>query len=237
MPAHGLAQVEINGERVGDEELTPGWTSYHHRLRYATFDATELVRPGANAIGVWLADGWSRGRLGFGESVPDIYGDRLAALVQLEVVTEGGRLVTVASDGTWSAGPGPVLAAGLYDGERFDLRLHDGSWSTPCFADEGWGPVEILPRRGELVAPSGPAVRCTEELTPTTIDDKGDGRWLVDFGQNHSGRRPRTPLSRRRTATSWRPRTSHTPRDASRRSPPCSARTGRRTTGPRSPTT
>ncbi|PUB32015.1 alpha-L-rhamnosidase [Promicromonospora sp. AC04] len=186
--AHGLAQVEINGERVGDEELTPGWTSYHHRLRYATFDATAHVRPGANAIGVWLADGWWRGRLGFGEAVPDIYGDRLAALVQLEVVTEDGRLVTIASDGTWSAGPGPVLAAGLYDGETFDARLHDESWSRPGFAAEGWGPVEILPRRGELVAPSGPAVRCTEELAPTTITDKGDGRWLLDFGQNHSGR-------------------------------------------------
>lgn len=186
--AHGLAEVEINGVRAGDEELTPGWTSYHHRLRYATFDVTALVREGANAIGVWLADGCWRGRLGFGGGVSEVYGDRIGAMVQLEVVTSDGRVVTVASDGSWRAGSGPILSADLYDGEHFDAQRHDPSWSLPGFPTQGWGPVTAMPLIGELVAPTGPPVRVTDELAPVSVEDKGDGRWLVDFGQNHSGR-------------------------------------------------
>ncbi len=186
--AHGMAQVELNGRRVGDEELTPGWTSYGHRLRYATFDVTGLVKEGPNAIGVWLGEGWWRGRLGFGGGRTNVYGDHLAALVQLEVTTMEGERIVVASDDTWQAGPGPILKSSLYDGEHFDARLHDPAWSCPNRQLDGWSPVALRPNAATLVAPTGPPVRCTDELAPATITDKGAGRWIVDFGQNHSGR-------------------------------------------------
>ncbi|PPK98851.1 alpha-L-rhamnosidase [Kineococcus xinjiangensis] len=189
LSAHGLAEAEVNGRRAGDEELTPGWTSYAHRLRYATFDVTDLVRPGANAIGVWLGDGWWRGRIGFEGGVHDVYGTDLAALVQLEVVTADGTRHTIAGDGGWQAGPGPLLFSGLYDGERFDARLYDPAWSLPGFAAAGWEPARTAPLdAGVLGAPTGPPVRCTEELRPVAVQDKGNGRHLLDFGQNHSGR-------------------------------------------------
>ncbi|MCI2240419.1 glycoside hydrolase family 78 protein [Kineococcus sp. TRM81007] len=189
LSAHGLAEAEVNGQRVGDEELTPGWTSYHHRLRYATFDVTDLVRPGANAIGVWLGDGWWRGRLGFEGGRHDVYGSDLAALAQLEVTTSDGVLHTVASGPDWRAGSGPVLFSGLYDGERFDARLHDAAWSLPGFDDAGWEPVRTSPLDASvLVAPTGPPVRCTQELLPVSVEAKGQGRFVLDFGQNHSGR-------------------------------------------------
>jgi alpha-L-rhamnosidase len=186
--AHGLAEAEINGRRVGNEELTPGWTSYRHRLRYATFDVTEHLAPGRNALGVWLGDGWWRGRLGFGGGVNRFYGDRLAALVQLEVMCEDGTSVVVASDGTWTAGPGPIVSSDLYDGERFDGRRDDPSWSRPGGGSREWTPVAVRPIDVPLVAPSGPPVRCVEELLPAALTHKGNGRWIVDFGQNHSGR-------------------------------------------------
>ena len=76
MTALGVYELELNGQRVGDHVLAPGWTSYHHRLRYQTFDVTALLRTGDNAIGARLADGWYRGRLGWRGGVRAIYGDR-----------------------------------------------------------------------------------------------------------------------------------------------------------------
>jgi alpha-L-rhamnosidase len=189
LTAHGLAEAEINGTRIGDEELTPGWTSYRHRLRYATFDVTPQLRAGQNAIGIWLGDGWWRGRLGYAGGKFDVYGSRLAALAQLEVELADGTRVTVATDESWQAGFGPIISSDLYDGERFDARLHDLSWSMPGFAADGWTPVAIIDEpSGELVAPSGPPVRFVEALAPVSIEQRAPGRWLLDFGQNHSGR-------------------------------------------------
>ncbi|MDO5618512.1 alpha-L-rhamnosidase [Kocuria sp.] len=197
LTGHGLVQAEINGERIGDEELTPGWTSYHHRLRYATFDVTEEVTEGSNAIGIWLADGWHRGRIGFEGGVWDLYGSRLAALAQLEILTADGSVITVGTDESWQAGFGPLLSSSLYDGEHHDQRLEDKNWSRPEYlvdpsgvaAEERWGPVAVVDADlGLLEAPVGPPVRCTGELNPVTVEDKGEGRWLLDFGQNHSGR-------------------------------------------------
>ena len=187
--AHGVIELEVNGERVGDEELTPGWTSYHHRLRYATFDVTAHLREGDNCIGAWLGDGWWRGRLGFGKGLKDVYGDRLAAIVQVEVEYEDGSVERIVTDADWQSGPGPILMSDLYDGEHHDARLDAPGWSMPGHDTADWGPVEVreasLPA---LVAPSGPPLRVVETLEPVEVIDKGDGRYILDFGQNHSGR-------------------------------------------------
>ncbi|MEZ0493920.1 glycoside hydrolase family 78 protein [Kineococcus sp. TBRC 1896] len=190
LSAHGLVEAEVNGRRVGDEELTPGWTSYRHRLRYATFDVTEQVRAGENALGLWLGDGWWRGRLGFGEGVERFYGDHLAVIAQLEVVDADGERHVVSSGPGWRTGRGPVRASGLYDGEHVDLRDDDPSWSTPEHDDATWGPVVVheLDPGSALVAPTGPPVRCVEELEPVSAVEREPGRWVLDFGQNHSGR-------------------------------------------------
>ncbi|MGQ7297005.1 family 78 glycoside hydrolase catalytic domain [Quadrisphaera sp. KR29] len=189
LSGHGLVEAEINGRRVGDEELTPGWTSYAHRLRWATFDVSEHVVPGDNAIGVWLADGWWRGRIGFEGGRTDLWGTDLAALVQLEALTDAGELVRVVSDDSWMVGPSPTSQASLYDGEHTDLRRADPSWSTPGFLAPGWEPVHTAELDASvLVAPTGPPVRCTEELTPVSVTRRGPDRWVLDFGQNHSGR-------------------------------------------------
>ncbi|HEX4788741.1 MAG TPA: alpha-L-rhamnosidase N-terminal domain-containing protein, partial [Actinospica sp.] len=96
--AHGVYEAEINGVRVGDHVLAPGWTHYPRRLRYQTYDVTGLLRPGENAAGVLLADGWFRGRIGFGGGRRAIYGDRLAALVQIEVRYADGTTEVFGTD-------------------------------------------------------------------------------------------------------------------------------------------
>ncbi|MET4656445.1 alpha-L-rhamnosidase [Streptomyces sp. PvP037] len=188
--AHGLYEVEINGRRVGDEALAPGWTVYPHRLRYRTHDVTAHLTEGANTVGAWLGDGWYRGKYGFDGGTRNIYGTDQSLIAQLEVEYDDGTTQVVATDRTWEAAPGPILTSGLYEGETFDARLHDPAWATPSASGtEDWTPVRTGARdAGTLVAPLGPPVRCTEEVTPVTVTRTGDGRHLLDFGQNLVGR-------------------------------------------------
>ena len=187
--AHGLYEVEINGQRVSDHALAPGWTSYQHRLRYRTHDVTHLLRSGANAIGAWLADGWYRGRLGFHGGNANLYGDRLALLAQLEIVHRDGTVATLGTDSSWHAAHGPIVTSGLLDGETYDARDERPGWSSPGYDDGDWSPVRIVARRpATLVAPTGPPVRCTRELTPLRVTPLDGDRLLIDFGQNLVGR-------------------------------------------------
>ena len=165
--ALGAYEVEVNGHRVGDHVLSPGWSSYAHRLRYETFDVTELLRPGPNAIGAVLGDGWYRGTLGWRGGRRNIYGDRLALLAQLEVVHADGTTTVVGTDGSWRAGTGPIVRSGLYEGETYDARRERPGWSSPGFDDAGWTGVRVLDRALDtLVARVGPPVRRTEEIRP-----------------------------------------------------------------------
>ncbi|MHC5797886.1 family 78 glycoside hydrolase catalytic domain [Lacisediminihabitans sp. FW035] len=187
--AHGNFEAEINGRRVGDETLAPGWTSYSHRLRYRTYDVTDLLSPGANAIGAHLADGWYRGRLGFHGGHTDLYGDDVALLAQLEVTLDDGSVVVVATDESWRVARGPIRRASLLEGERYDARLEVPGWSEPGFADSTWqGAVGFDLDPQTLVAPTGPPVRCTQELPPLTVTTSPRGASILDFGQNLVGR-------------------------------------------------
>jgi alpha-L-rhamnosidase len=187
--ALGVYEVQLNGAVVGDHVLAPGWTSYQHRLRYQTFDVTTLLRPGRNAIGALLGDGWYRGRLGFGGGRRNIYGDRLALLAQVEVAYADGTTETVVTDESWRAATGPILSSDLYDGETYDARLERRGWSAPGYDDRGWAGVRTVDRDlATLVAPTGPPVRRTEEVRPVVVTTSPSGKTVVDFGQNLVGR-------------------------------------------------
>ncbi|MFV2021225.1 family 78 glycoside hydrolase catalytic domain [Micromonospora sp. LOL_023] len=187
--ALGLYELELNGDRVGDQAFTPGWTSYHSRLRYQTFDVTTALRPGRNAIGGWLADGWYRGRLGFGGGVRNIYGDTVALLAQLEITHADGTTSRVGTGPWWRCARGPIRSSDIYDGEHHDARLELPGWSRAGFDDSGWRPVRVVPRDlATLVAPTGPAVRRTGAMTPVSIRPAPSGSTIVDFGQNLVGR-------------------------------------------------
>ncbi|WP_214316999.1 alpha-L-rhamnosidase [Nonomuraea sediminis] len=187
--ALGVHESEINGRVVGDDVLAPGWTSYHHRLRYRTHDVTGLLREGANAIGATLADGWYRGRLGFGGGKSGLYGEQTALVAQLEITYTDGSTDVVVTDGEWRCSPGPVTAASLYDGEKHDARLLPVGWSEPGFDDGSWVPADAVPYDpGVLRAPTGPPVRRTETLSPVEVLTSPSGKTILDFGQNLAGR-------------------------------------------------
>ena len=187
--ALGVYEVQLNGDTVGDHVLDPGWTSYDHRLRYQTFDVTDLLREGRNAIGGILGDGWHRGRLGFDGGRRNIYGDRLALLAQLEIDYVDGTTERIVTDETWHAAIGPILASDLYDGETYDARMERPGWSAPGYDDCDWVGVRQLDRDlSTLVAPAGPPVCRTELLAPVAITISPTGHTIVDFGQNLVGR-------------------------------------------------
>lgn len=189
--AHGIYALEVNGERVGDQELAPGWTSYLHRLRAHSYDVTDALRAGANVLGAQLSDGWYRGRIGFHGGIWDNYGHDLALLAQLEVTTASGDTTVVPLTDRWRWSSGPVTAASLYDGERYDARLLPEGWSEPGFDAGAWNTASVLPRDqfGATIEPAvGVPVRVIESLAPQSVERRAGGRVRLDFGQNISGR-------------------------------------------------
>ncbi|ROR72405.1 glycoside hydrolase family 78 protein [Bogoriella caseilytica] len=187
--AHGLYEAEINGRRVGDDAMSPGWTVYPKHLRYYTYDVTEHLRAGVNAVGAWLGEGWYRGRLGWRGGFRNLYGSDLSFLGQLELTYDDGRRDVIATDHSWQAAPSPILRSNIYDGEDYDAREELTGWSEPGCRGSGWTPVSVRERDpATLRAPLGPPVRCTQELTPIEVVETPSGHQVLDFGQNFTGR-------------------------------------------------
>jgi alpha-L-rhamnosidase len=222
--SHGVYEMAVNGQRVGDDVLTPGWTSYNKRLQYQTYDVTALLKQGANAVGVTLGNGWYRGYLAWGDK-RNIYGSRLGLLLQLVVTYKGGRQEVVATDAGWKASTGPILMSEIYHGETYDARLEKAGWAAPGFLDRDWAAVTVAEHRKDiLVAPAGPPIRRTGEIKPIKIIKTPAGDTVVDMGQNlvaGSGSRSRGPPARRSRSATPRSSTSRatsTPRTSERRS-------------------
>ncbi|MDU0348086.1 alpha-L-rhamnosidase, partial [Actinomyces sp. MRS3W] len=211
LSAHGLIRAELDGERIGTDELVPGWTVYGTRLVARTYDVTAQLLAaspagdgvGAHALGAQLADGWYRGHIGFDGGYRNLYGDDVAAIIQLELTHADGTRTTLGTDSSWKAGVGEILFTGLYEGETVDARLATPGWSSPGFDDADWTPAAVGPADAErLVMPVDAPVRAQETLQPVEVTvlepqvmqmgsvsiEVAPERALIDFGQNLSGR-------------------------------------------------
>ena len=185
--SHGVYEVHINGRRVGQDVLTPGWTSYRTRLQYQTYEVTDLLHSGENAIGAIVGSGWYRGQIGF-ESHRNHYGSRVGLLAQLEVTYSDGRHEVVTSDARWKWSEGPILASEIYSGETYDARRETSGWDRAEFDDGDWLNVRVAEHSlANLVATDGPAVRRIEQIRPVAILNSPSGTAIVDMGQNMVG--------------------------------------------------
>jgi alpha-L-rhamnosidase len=184
----GLYELHLNGERVGDELLAPGWTSYDKRLQYQTYDVTAQLKSSSNAIGVILADGWYKGNLAW-EGKRNFYGDKRGILLQLSVRYLDGTVEDIVTDPTWKASTGPILCSEIYHGETYDARLEQNGWSEPGFNETKWKGV-IVPsgHLTHLVAQENNPVRVTENLHPIFAFGAPNGDSVIDMGQNMVGR-------------------------------------------------
>ncbi|MCD6289033.1 MAG: glycoside hydrolase family 78 protein [Anaerolineae bacterium] len=185
--SRGLYLARINGHPVGDWLFTPGWTSYHKRLQYQTYDVTEMIHPGENAIGVILGDGWYRGFIGF-QGQRNFYGDKLALLLELRITYEDGSTQIVCSDGDWKAATGPIRMSDIYMGETYDARLERPGWDEPGYDDSDWAGVTVVDHgKEQLIAQVGPPVRRIEEIKPVQVLHTPAGETVFDMGQNMVG--------------------------------------------------
>jgi alpha-L-rhamnosidase len=185
--AHGVYEAFLNGTRIGDRELTPGFTAYRKRLQVQSFDVTGLVRKGPNALGALLSDGWWRGQHGIARQI-DSYGARTALLAELRLRLESGDAVVAATDATWRSTPSHVLGADLVAGEVHDLRRRVPGWAEPGTDRSAWSPVRVAEHGFEtLCDPIGPPSRRVQELPAVSVRELAPRRHVVDFGRNSHG--------------------------------------------------
>lgn len=185
--AHGLYEACINGKRVGDGYLTPGWTSYNKRLQYQVYDVTNLLAQGNNAIGVMLGNGWYRGNLAWGGQ-KDVYGKDLALLLQLEINYTDGSTATIISDGSWKSSTGEVVNSEIYHGETIDARKAKKGWCLAGYNDAAWSGVNVKEHnKSILIATENEPVKKHETFKPKQIVTTPKGETVIDFGQNLVG--------------------------------------------------
>ena len=174
--AQGLYRCFINGKRVGEDLLTPGWTNYDHRIAYQRYDVAPLMVAGENRIEIWLADGWFRSPLMWGkDAIPNCWGDRIAAIAEL---VAGGR-VLFSTDASWKSGVLPIVKSGIYFGEIYDARL--------AALSETHGTEVIAFDKTLLVAHEAAPVRELAPFAPVDQWCDDEGRLVYDFGQNVGG--------------------------------------------------
>jgi alpha-L-rhamnosidase len=182
--AFGVYVPYLNGERVHDSVLNPGWTSYKHNHRYQVYDLTPFLKRGRNVISADLGCGWYMSRLGnpggkVGKNC--LFGDRWGLLVQLDV--DGRTLVK--TDDSWSWARSEVLFSEIYDGEHVDTNLIDVDWWK---APKAEGSVETLEfPKGKLHTSDAPFVRPIQELPVKEVIRTPEGKTVLDFGQNLVG--------------------------------------------------
>jgi len=187
--AHGVYKMEINGTRVGNQELAPEFSAYHKVLYYQTYDITNLLVKGGNAIGAIIADGWYCGHIGM-TGVGRQYGDRHALLLQMEIELTNGEIVCIVSDNEFRCtNEGPHRYSDLFIGEMYDARREIIGWSSSGYDATGWKGVDILPDTLEnLIAFTGAPVRRFKELTPIAVIKTPNNDTVIDVGQVIAGR-------------------------------------------------
>jgi alpha-L-rhamnosidase len=152
----GLGQYEfrINGVKVGNSELTPGWSDYHKTIFYDSYDVTKMVRDGANALGVMLGNGMYRvpetpGR--YNKFTGSFGPPKCIALLHIELAS--GKSIDIVSDGSWKTRPGPITFSSTYGGEDYDARREIDGWDRAGFDDADWNPVEVTTSPGRALRP------------------------------------------------------------------------------------
>ncbi len=182
--ALGVYEASINGRRVGDDLLAPGWTDYHKRVMVQTYDVTSLLAAGKNTIGAVLGDGWYAGRLGWMGLAQ--YGTRPVFNAQLEITYADDTRDIITTDNSWKVGSGEIIGSDAQWGEVIDARKTVPDWNQPSFKDSSWTNAVVEQHDIALVPQLGPPVRKLLELAPQKITRWGDA-WMVDFGQNLVG--------------------------------------------------
>ena len=191
--ALGLYEFYINGKKIGNDYLTPGWTDYDKRVYYQTYDITGNLQKGENTVGSILSYGWYSGYLGYAvqeryPKVRDSYGAVPALLAQIEVEYNDGSKETFVTGENWKANYGPIIETDILNGETYDAGKEFCNWCSSGYNDSNWKPVEIIPSTNRKIEcyPGNP-VQITQTITPVSVTQREGGKYIFDMGQNFAG--------------------------------------------------
>jgi alpha-L-rhamnosidase len=184
----GAYEMFLNGKRVSEDLLAPGWTDYRERVMYQTYDVTAMLNTGKNAIAALLAPGWYATPLEWFQQ-PNSYGDTPPALrAQLRIEYTDGSVERVKSNTDWQAANSAILHSELYDGETQDARQLQPGWNTAAFDASGWQhAIAIEPKPVPIEAQDYPAIRVETTVAATSVTEPKPGVFVFDFGQNLAG--------------------------------------------------
>ena len=187
----GYYEARLNGEKIGDAMLDPGWTQYGKQVLYSTYDVTNQIKKGKNAIGIILGNGW------YNPLPLNMFGFNLrntlttgkpCVKAQLRLVFSDGTVKTIATDSTWKTTGGPILKNNVYLGEMYDARKEQENWDNPGFSGNEWKDCIVIPGpNGMLTAQMEPPIRVTRALKAKKIYELKPGVFIIDFGQNFAG--------------------------------------------------
>jgi len=186
----GYYKAFINGQKVGDHELDPVFTRYDRRVKYVVFDITDLLKQGANCVGVVLGNGWYNQHT---RSAWDLdsatWREDPSLLAQVEVFYTNGSKVTISTDNSWEVSNGPIIFDGIRNGEHYDARREIAGWNDIGNDDGEWvNAYEVKGPQGILSSQVMPPIREIRSLKPIRINEPRPGIYLLDFGVNITGR-------------------------------------------------
>lgn len=185
----GYYELYLNGEKVGDNRLDPGFTDYSKRALYTTYDVTPYLARGVNTVGLRLGNGW------YNEQTPTVWyfhespwRNRPRAVCELLVTYTDGSHEVIGSDPSWKTATGGLLFDNIHVGATYDARLEPAGWNAPGFDDARW--TEALPAECPvpvLEAMKMPPIRVSQQIAPVSVTQKNDTTWVFDMGVNFAG--------------------------------------------------
>lgn len=185
----GYYELRINGKKIGDHLLDPGYTRYDQRALYVTYDVTDALRRGENAVGVILGNGWYNVQT---RAVWDFHQApwRAAPKLRLHLRVEyaDGRVENIGTDNNWRTSTGPITFNSIYGGETYDARLEKPGWDAPGYNDSGWSRAEVVSAPGgKLAAQMMPPIKAGRTLKPVKLTEPKPSVFVFDMGQNLAG--------------------------------------------------
>ncbi len=188
----GYYEAFLNGNKIGNHLLDPGWTDYSKTVLYSTYDVTSSLQPGGNCLGMLLGNGWYDplpllmwGRVNIREGLTV---GHPKFIVQMNIQYMDGTTAQVISDDGWRATSGPIIRNSIYLGEIYDARKEIPGWNKPGINTDNWRSVTIAkPPTGKLLSQQQPPIVAGDSLSPQVVKKTSAGNYIVDFGKNFSG--------------------------------------------------
>lgn len=175
--AHGVYEINLNGEKVGDDYLAPGFTSYNKLQYYQTYDITNKIKENENKFEITVADGWYKSKLGLA-GIGHQFGDKVALLTQIEIEYSDGEKVIIGSDNSFKAYVGEVEYSDLFIGEKQNHILKEKNFLNVIEKDYGYKNL-----KADIAEP----IRCIEKIKAVSIIKTPNGENIIDFGRNIAG--------------------------------------------------